>query len=118
MVILLSVRDQVLYQHHLINAISVEEEAWSWPNLRRRSRGFLQQSEQVRTAGAARTLQVGFKKELFPSNLLLSCVFGVFQISNPSCSRLSRPVRTRHRSTANWRASATMAFLRAVPVVS
>ena len=25
------------------------------------------------------------KKELFPSNLLF-CVFGVFQISNPSCS--------------------------------
>ena len=38
--VLLSVRELLVSQHHLINAISVEEEAWSWSNLKRRSRGF------------------------------------------------------------------------------
>src|SRR5439155_3962544 len=36
--------------------------------------------------------------------------------SNPKVAALTRPVRMRHRSTASWRATATMAFLRAAPV--
>ena len=47
---------------------------------------------------------------LFPSNSFL--------IDQTSASALTRPVRTRHRSTASCRATATMAFLRAAPVAS
>ena len=40
------------------------------------------------------------------------------RMRSPSSSGRTRPMAMRHRSTANWRASATMAFLRVAPVVS
>jgi hypothetical protein len=75
--LLLSVREFLVSQHHLINAISVEEEQAARPNLSRRSRVG---SEQVRRRALRRTFQsvlgallsLGVFSFLFPSNSLIA----------------------------------------------
>jgi hypothetical protein len=74
--VLLSVRERLVSQHYLINAISVEEERGRRSNLSRRSQRL---SEQVRHRALRRTFQsifghvasLGVFSFLFPSNSLV-----------------------------------------------
>src|SRR6266446_2871595 len=88
------------------------------PNLIRRTRRF---SEQVRHR-AAPAFQSGFNfflRRLMPVRLAPPfCSPRTHQLINPNSSAWSRPVLILHRSTASWRATATIAFLRAAPVAS
>ena len=68
------------------------------PNLRRRTRGIVWSRLGLRAAAARSKLVL--KKNCSPRTSFLF-LFCVFQIVKPSCSWVSRPVRIRHRSTAN-----------------
>src|SRR6267143_4495736 len=70
-------------------------------------------SEQVRHR-AAPTFQSGF---LFPQGVFsFLCSPRTTKSRDRELAVCIARLRTRHRSTANWRATATMAFLRAAPV--
>src|SRR5882762_5318969 len=88
------------------------------PNLSRRTRRL---SEQVRHR-AAPAFQSDFNfflRRLMPGRLAPPlCSPRTHQLINPNSSARSRLVLILHRSTASWRATATIAFLRAAPVAS
>ena len=82
------------------------------PSNWKRNVGAVQSKATVRAARADLTrLGPGHtpRSKLFPSNW-------TYLIFKPNCCAVSRPVCTRHRSTARCRATAMMAFLRCAPV--
>jgi hypothetical protein len=93
---------------------SAEEElvgaAQSKPTHAKGIRSRLDTGQHPRTFQSGFNFSLGVFSFLFPSNFTY--------LINPNSSGRSRPVLIRHKSTANWRATATMAFLRAAPVAS